>query len=416
MVAFTSLLVLLTLGAEALAGPAKPDSSTCTTFLGSKTIKSVPTARTTTIKNVTIIKKVIRKVNVVVVPRPKTTTVHTTETDTITHTDNGLVATVTVTCKYLARRTSTALTKLTYPAIADQSTKTNIRTAWVNRVYTSYTTTTKSFTSTVTTTPVAYTAILDDTSYRAKRDLPLEKEPADDVTPIVPDTLVGGDLPQSVRCVKEVPKYSTKTVTTNIQGPRRTLKAVTKTKTLTSFTSVVSTAFPEATSTTTTTEYHEIITTDVDVTSTSALTETGKNLHRYYILAHTNAATTVTLESWIPQATVYDICSSRNMMRTANGGGSVITYRDANGVSLASLGAGFNEVSCCNACAADPYCRGSQFSGRDTACYAYISRDRSQCTTARNLVARYVTYPFADTSVYSNGPCGYWENGGVFTI
>ncbi|SPJ83974.1 uncharacterized protein FTOL_10490 [Fusarium torulosum] len=376
MVAFKSLLVLLTLGAEALAGPAKPDSSTCTTFLGSKTVKSVPTARTTTIKNVTIIKKVIRKVNVVVVPRSKTTTVRTTKTDTITHTDDSDVATVTVT--------------------SNQSTKTNTRTAWVTRVYTSYTTTTKSFTSTVTTTPVGYTAILDDTSYRAKRDLPLEKEPADDVTPIVPDTLVGGDLPQSVHCVKDVPKYSTKTVTTNVQGPRRTLKAVTKTKTLTSFTTVVSTVFPEATSTTTTTEYREIITTDVDVTSTSALTET------------------VTVESWIPQATVYDICSRRNMMRSANGGGSVITYRDAGGVSLAGLGTGFNEVSCCNACAADPYCRGTQFSGSNTACYAYVSRDRSQCTTARNLLARYVTYPFFDTSVYSNGPCGYWENGGQF--
>jgi hypothetical protein len=279
---------------------------------------------------------------------------------------------------------------------------------------TSYTTTTKSFTSTVTTTPVAYTAILDDTSYRAKRDLLLERKAADDVTPIVPDTLVGGDLPQSVRCVKDIPKYSTKTVTTNVQGPRRTLKAVTKTKTLTSFTSVVSTTFPLASFTSTITEYHEIMTTDVDVTSTSVLTETGKHLHHKSMLAHTNTTTIVTVESWIPQATVYDICSSRNMMRSANDGGSVITYKDASGVSLATVGTGFNEFSCCNACAADPYCRGTMFRGRDTSCYAYISRDRSQCTTARNLLARYVTSPFVDTAVYSNGPCGYWENGGRF--
>jgi hypothetical protein len=113
MVAFKSLLVLLTLGAEALAGPAKPDASTCTTFLGSKTVKNVPTATTTTIKNVIITKKVVRKVNVVVVPRPKTTTVRTTETEIITRTNNGEVATVTETCKYLKCRTFTALIKLT---------------------------------------------------------------------------------------------------------------------------------------------------------------------------------------------------------------------------------------------------------------------------------------------------------------
>ncbi|KAH6970213.1 hypothetical protein DER45DRAFT_608919 [Fusarium avenaceum] len=378
MVALKSLLVLLTLSAEAFAGPAKPDASTCTTFLGSKTVKNVPTTTATTIKNIIITKKVIRKVNVVVVPRPKTTTVRTTETEIITRTDNGEIATETET--------------------SDKSTTTNFRTSWVTSQYTSYTTTTKSFTSTVTTTPLGYTAILDDASYRAKRDLLLEREPEEDATPVVPNLFPDGNLPQSVRCVKDVPKYTTKTVTTTVQGPRRTLKAVTKTNTLTYYTSPVTTVYPEATSTTTVTEYHEIVTTDVEVTSTSSITET------------------VTVESWIPQATVYDICNSRNMMRSANGGGSVITYRDASGVSLAQLGTGFNEVSCCNACAADTSCRGTLYRGSNTACYAYISRDRSQCTTARNLLARYVTDEFSDTSVYSNGPCGYWENGGVFSL
>lgn len=276
MVALKSLLVLLTLSAEAFAGPAKPDASTCTTFLGSKTVKNVPTTTATTIKNIIITKKVIRKVNVVVVPRPKTTTVRTTETEIITRTDNGEIATETETCKYLEFRAFTALFKLTCSTIADKSTTTNFRTSWVTSQYTSYTTTTKSFTSTVTTTPLGYTAILDDASYRAKRDLLLEREPEEDATPVVPNLFPDGNLPQSVRCVKDVPKYTTKTVTTTVQGPRRTLKAVTKTNTLTYYTSPVTTVYPEATSTTTVTEYHEIVTTDVEVTSTSSITETGK--------------------------------------------------------------------------------------------------------------------------------------------
>ncbi|CAG1994602.1 unnamed protein product [Fusarium graminearum] len=378
MVAFKSILVLLALGADALAGPEKPSSSTCSTYLGSKTVKNVPTATTTAFKNITVTKKVIRRVNIVVVPQPKTTTVRTMATNTITHTDYGEIATVTAT--------------------SEKSTQTNLRTSWSTKTSTSWTTTTKSFTSTVTTTPVGFTAILDDASYIMKRDLLVERDQGGNVSPPVVNTLPGGDLPQSVRCVKDIPKYSSKTVTTNVQGPRRTLNAATKTKTLTSLTSVTTTVYPEASFTETITEYHQVVTTDVEVTLTTTVPEI------------------VTVESWIPQATVYDICGSRNMLRTANDGGSVGTYRDADGVSYADLGKGFNEVSCCNACAADPYCRGTNYDPRNTACYAYISRDKSQCSTSRNLLARYVTWLFEGGGVFSNGPCGFWENGGRFTV
>ncbi|RBR13308.1 uncharacterized protein FIESC28_08274 [Fusarium coffeatum] len=381
MVAFKSLIVLLALGVKALAGPVKPESLLCTTFLSTKTVKTVPTATTSVVENKTIIKKIFRRVNVIVVPRPVTTTARTTKTDTITFTDDSEIATVTITSDF---------------SLADKSTKTNYRTSWVTRSSMTSTTTTKSFTSTVTTTPVAFTAILDNTKYVARRDLPLGSVTADYVSPVLPVSPLDGQLPQSVRCVKAVPKYTTKVVTTQVQGPRRTLKAVTKTSTLTSSTSVVSTFYPEATSTSYTTEYHEVVTTDVDVTSTTVVSET------------------VTVESWIPQATFYNICSSRNMMRSANGG-SVITYTDAGGVNFAEFGKGFTEVSCCNACAADPYRRGTTYRASDTNCFAYISRDKSVCGTSRNLLARYITLrPSTDKSVYSNGPCGYWENGGEY--
>jgi len=100
---------------------------------------------------------------------------------------------------------------------------------------------------------------------------------SDDVSPVLPALPLDGQLPQSVRCVKAVPKYTTKVVTTQVQGPRRTLKAVIRTSTLTSSTSVISTVYPDATSTSFTTEYNEVVTTDVDVTSTTIVSETGKN-------------------------------------------------------------------------------------------------------------------------------------------
>jgi hypothetical protein len=82
MVSLKSLFVFLVLGAEALA--AASPSLVCATDLGTKSIKNVPTSTATTVKRVTVVKKVIRKVNVVVVPVAKTTTIRTTEYTTTT--------------------------------------------------------------------------------------------------------------------------------------------------------------------------------------------------------------------------------------------------------------------------------------------------------------------------------------------
>lgn len=82
MVSLKSLFVFLTLGAEVLA--AASPSLVCATDLGTKSLKNVPTSTSTTVKRITVVKKVIRKVNVVVVPVAKTTTVRTTEYTTTT--------------------------------------------------------------------------------------------------------------------------------------------------------------------------------------------------------------------------------------------------------------------------------------------------------------------------------------------
>jgi hypothetical protein len=102
MVAVKSLLTLLALGAQALA--ATP-SVVCATDLGTKSVKSIPTSTTTTIKKITVIKKIIRKVNVVVVPVAKTTTIRSTSTVTLTSFADEDVdtATETETCKFVPR-------------------------------------------------------------------------------------------------------------------------------------------------------------------------------------------------------------------------------------------------------------------------------------------------------------------------
>jgi hypothetical protein len=100
MVSLKSLVVLLALGTEALAGLNKP--AVCSTILGTKTVKNVPTSTLTNIKKITITKRIIRRVNVVVIPVAKTTTIKTTKTDTTVSTAPKETDTVwsTVVCEY----------------------------------------------------------------------------------------------------------------------------------------------------------------------------------------------------------------------------------------------------------------------------------------------------------------------------
>lgn len=99
MVAFKSLLVLLALSVEGIA--ALNPTSTCSTALGTKSVKNVPTSRATTVKKITVIKKVVRKVNVVVIPVAKTSTIRETKihTSTVIADQATKTATSTIVCK-----------------------------------------------------------------------------------------------------------------------------------------------------------------------------------------------------------------------------------------------------------------------------------------------------------------------------
>ncbi|EYB28973.1 hypothetical protein FG05_10985 [Fusarium graminearum] len=247
MVALKFCLLFLALGAQTLAGPDKPES-TCSTILGSKTVKNVPTSTGTVKRNITIVKKVIRKVNVIVVPPAKTTT--TVETSTVKSTTTNL------------GRTSTTTSTV------DLSTFIDVRTSWKIETSTTSSITTKFITTTIT-RPPSWIAIKGDPDWRPRK----RAEKNDGFVNV--EALTNNQLPQSVRCVREIPKYSTKTVVTTVKGPRITLKAATKTKTSTVPTTITVTDYPNARITATEISYRSVTTIVRDVTSTSTIPETA---------------------------------------------------------------------------------------------------------------------------------------------
>ncbi|KAH6952040.1 hypothetical protein DER45DRAFT_618757 [Fusarium avenaceum] len=372
MVALKSLFVVLALGAEALA----VSIPTCSTILGTKTVKNVPTSTTTVAKHITIIRKVILKVNVVVVPAPKTTTVRITETDTVVTTAD--------------QQTDTA-----WDTVTSESTTFITRTIWTDTTSVSSTTTTKFITSTVP-APASFTAIQDDPLYEARKRAIEDGNIGNDIQ------AAGGELPQSVGCIKEIPSYTTKTISTTVQGPRRTLKGATKTKVVTVSTTSVSTEYPANAKTTSTTTAYPTTTVVTDVTSTSTIFQT------------------VTVEIQTPSATEYAICASSNIISGANGGGLISSVSLSTTSYYRSLaGYGLSAVQCCQVCAARSWCYGSYIQPTSpSSCYAYLASDGSICTDGRQRnLANYFTKQTspAGSLILSNGPCGQWKNGGSST-
>ncbi|RGP66924.1 hypothetical protein FSPOR_6306 [Fusarium sporotrichioides] len=250
MVAFKFLLMLLALGVEGLA--ALNPTSTCSTALGTKSVRNVPTSRATTVKKVTVVKKVIRKVNVLVVPVAKTSTIHETEIHTSTVIADQATKTATST-------------------IISSTTSFIERTVWSTVNSAATTTTTKYVTSTIE-KPPGFTDILNQPRTVKRRNQKKRDVKTQTIAP-------GGTCPQSVRCVKEVTTTSTKTITTTVQGARKTAKAVTKLKTTTISTAVVTTQYPDDASTTVTTSV-------VDVTSVTTVVSTAKSRRLTVVLSN----------------------------------------------------------------------------------------------------------------------------------
>ncbi|UZP36827.1 hypothetical protein NXS19_004643 [Fusarium pseudograminearum] len=351
MVALKSFLLFCALSAEALAAAAP--APTCATALGPKSVKSVPTATTTVVEKITIVKKFIRKVKIA---------------DAATKT-----ATSVITSEQTEYSTSTS----THVTMTDSVTYTTVY-----------------ITSTVP-APAGFTPVLNDPSYVARRKVRAVENRDTAIKPLMTSAL----YPQKVACTVKKPSYSTKTTTITAQGPRVTLKAATKTVMSTVYSTITTVSYPPDVSTTTTTTIYPTTTSWTSTTSTSTVTNT------------------VTIESDIPTATVYAACSSNNIVSTANNGGRIVAWKNvaATDNKPTSLGSGFTAETCCVECQKRPFCRVTLFDNSTGTCYVYVTGISGTCANgAQPFFGSYLTNtnaPVTPHYIFSNGPCGALTNG-----
>ncbi|KAF4993766.1 hypothetical protein FGRMN_6240 [Fusarium graminum] len=219
MVALQStLFILFALCGEVLAATIP---AVCATEMGTASIAAnkIPRSTTTVKASVTVVKRVIRKVNVVVVPRSRTTT-----------------------------ETETFKTTRTVNADPDVETAIEIVTNEQTERLTSYiTTTSTSITSTITTkfttntvpAPAGFTPLGLPVIQPAKL-----KPRAAKRIPNLPQLRTNNLYAQRVVCTKTIPTTTIKTITSTIQGPRKTLQLNTKTKVVKSTETIIETSYP----------------------------------------------------------------------------------------------------------------------------------------------------------------------------
>ncbi|KAF5017579.1 hypothetical protein F66182_10469 [Fusarium sp. NRRL 66182] len=375
MVAFKSALLLLALGTEALAA----SDVVCQSKLGTASIPAnkIPRATTTVKNKITIIKKVIRKINVVVVPLPRTTT----ETETIEE-KTTVVADPDV---------ETAV-----ETVSDWQTKYETHYHTVYSSATSYTTTTK-YTSETIAAPAGFTGLREAGDYRAK--IKARAAPAAPANPaVLPAGLrSGSEYVQRVDCVKNVPSRSTKVVTSTVKGPRITLKAKTKTKSVKSTTTIIETEYPPKVTQTSTETVYPTLTQYVDRTETIFNTET------------------VTVETIVPTGSpYYAACADTNMVSQANGAQRVQDVQRSVGNRGASVQGPQNSYECCAECMKSPSCAMSLWiTGSAASCWLYTITDTGLCGNGQLAWGSYFTRPTSTSPwTFSNGPCGKLGNGG----
>ncbi|RBR25262.1 uncharacterized protein FIESC28_01871 [Fusarium coffeatum] len=416
MVALKSLLLLCTLGIQ--VGATDPTHVLCETKLGTASIASnrIPTATSTVVEKLTVVKKVIRKVNVVVVPRPKTSTVRSTSWITTTTLADPRKRTATST--FIGKNVPVSLLIVIYANIyftlLDTITIHSTRTSTSVTSTDSFTVTTKYVDQTVP-APAGFTAILNDPLYEARRRMRALNN--DQEVEDIPD-IAAVMYPQRVDCTKKKPSTSTTTTTTIIQGPRTTVKAVTKTHFSTVVSITTSTEYPPDVETTVTVTTYPVTTVWGETTTVSTVTNTGKSLARLILVNHNNSFLLVTVESQIPMETVYLACKNDNILRTANNGGRVVAWTDVSAADNAptDIGAGYTASECCAECQKRPFCRISLLDTADTKCYLYLTGTADRCSNGQQpSFGRYLTSnnsPAQPQWIYSNGPCGQLRNGG----
>ncbi|KAM0549436.1 hypothetical protein ACHAPJ_009422 [Fusarium lateritium] len=376
MVALKSVL-LLALGTEALA--ASSSDVVCQSKYGTSSIASskIPRATTTVKNNVTVIKKVIRKVNVVVIPRPRTTTETETVQETTTTQADPNIETATET-------------------MTDEQTKTQTRFATTTSVSTAYTTTTRYTTETVA-APAGFVPIKEYGGFVPKVKARAAAPAGGAAAAALPAGLRAGvEYVQRIDCVKRIPSTSTNIVTSTVKGSRVTQKPKTKTKSMTSTETVTETEYPPNVTETETETVSPTVTEYEDRTQTVTETET------------------VTVESVIPVESVYAACADSNILSTANGGNKVqdVVRTVTNNGALVTGPKTANQ--CCAECQKVPSCAMSLFIEQGAgSCWHYKIADASSCANGQLSWGTYYTRSTVTTPwKFSNGPCGKLTNEG----
>ncbi|KAF0637914.1 hypothetical protein FPSE5266_03758 [Fusarium pseudograminearum] len=368
-----ALLVLLTLGNEALA---VTSDVLCTSKLGTASIASnkIPRA-TTTIKNqVTVIKRIIRKTNVIVVPQPRTTTVTETAKSTVT-TDAAPeveVATSVVTSTQTQRVTSYTTTTSTS---------------------TSYTTTTKWSTKTIA-APIGFKYLKSSDSQWVPKKLKVRKN--QEVSPVIPPESLHV---QRVDCTKRVPSTTIKTVTTTIPGPHKTLAPKTKTKITTTTEIVTHTNYPPKV-------------TETILETVSPITVVRDTVTRQ---APSVSTEIITVETILPAPDFYEACGADAFISSANGGNDINLALNlgalADGIGGDAANGAYN---CCVECLKRPNCLLSMTVGSSDCIHYVPSGSSNVCPNGQAMWAYYYSLPNSPSSyTYANGPCGAMENMGL---
>ncbi|RGP66106.1 hypothetical protein FSPOR_6932 [Fusarium sporotrichioides] len=333
-----ALLFLFALGSEALAHPVQQD----------------PRA-TTTIKNqFTVIKRVIRKANVIVVPQPRTTTQTETAKSTIT-TDaapEAEVATSVVTSTQTQRNTKTIA------AAAD------------------------------------FQYLRSDNSLWVAKELKVRKN--QEVSPaILPESL----HVQRMGSTKRVPSTIIKTVNTTVPDPRRTPAPKTKTKMTTTTEIITHTNYPPKV-------------TETTVETVSPITIVRETVTRQAASVSTEI---VTVETLLPAPDFYEACGPDAFVSGANGGNGIVLTPNFSSLTLGITGdAAEGAYNCCVECMKRPECFLSKTSGNGTYFHSVSFRIGNICINGQALWSYYYSYPnTAPINTYSNGPCGEMENMGL---
>ncbi|CCT63638.1 uncharacterized protein FFUJ_05212 [Fusarium fujikuroi IMI 58289] len=374
MVALKSIVFFLAFGTEALGATT---DVICQSKYGTKSVASnkVPRATTTVMNQITVIKRVIRKVNVVVVPKAKTTT----ETETV------IRVTTTSVDSDVETATETETGEFTEIEASDLSSAECLDIQTTNRIMllartstsVSSTTTTKYSTSTIA-APSGFVPIKEVKGYIAR------------VKARGPVPRATTAYLQRIDCTKKIPSTTTKTVTTTVKGARITLKPKTVTKMATSFMTI------------TVTEHGP------QVTETETVTALRVNLAQ-----RTQTQTipeTVTVESIVPADPFYAACSSNNLASTANGGKRIADF-DAWVANRPIYISGLTSAyACCVECQKKQNCLMSRSSAGGASCWLYLTPSDDACSAQIN----WLTYRTDSGSLewtYSNGPCGRAING-----